>query len=184
MKAKMHVTLLALLLALAAGPARAQEGARNGAAVGWGLGPIGTRSQAFSCEPEDALAVGLVADFRMGAHTTPRLAPQLAVKGAWMAGGDTGMIFGVFGLQCTYYVRETAPSFYVSGLAGAAKSRVTSTGSDVGLAGGVAVGYEWRAHLAIELEVLAGVPDSGGRSSDEDKMLMIALKIELPQYRS
>lgn len=177
-------TALGVLMAvlLLAGNAPSEERSRDGFSRAMGIGVVGSHSTVLEDAGIEANRAGLHVDTRLGGHITDRFALHCSGRGIYLLGsGTSALMSGMIGAEGTYYLRESAPCYYFSALAGVASTTfLTDESTELGLAGAVAFGYEWRRNHGVEFELLLGLPNPGDPYNDEvgtGQLLAASIKI-------
>jgi len=147
----------ALVLAGSLSTAQAFDGDRKGFQLGLGIGAhtsavdnITGVNQGANVESERRLATA----FHIGYGFTNQLTVFLGAKGGAVRMNDVDGSLAIAGFGATYYLSNSAPSLYLTGLAGSGSLTLETDAKDKDVSGSgwlVGVGYEFSPRVHLEL---------------------------------
>jgi hypothetical protein len=185
-----------LLAALVAGVPRVCNAADDPARtrIGFSAGMLFGLTAGFSSLPEEEQAAGgsfgLGIDFALGGFITDQVSLHWSGHGHYLFSDASATIVGLGGPRITYYMERTAPCLYGSLTLGATSTSVLSGPPESTVAGNgasFAVGYEFKPHGAVELEIFVGLDDPGDVFDDSDErgsLVLVCLNVGSAGYRS
>jgi hypothetical protein len=184
-----------LLVALVAGAPRVCSAADDltRTRIGFSAGMLFSLTTGFSSLPEEEQAAGgsfgLGIDFALGGFITDQVSLHWSGHGHYLFSDASATVVGLGGPRITYYMERSAPCWYGSVTLGASSTSVLSGPPESAVTGGgasFAIGYEFRPHGAIELEVFAGLDDPGDVFDDSDErgsLVLVCLSVGSAGYR-
>ncbi len=189
--AGMAIGLIALLVSLAPSQALAAD-ALERTRSGFSPEIAVSLSTGLSSLPEERRAAGgsfgSGIEFALGGFVTNRLSIHMSGHYHYLFSEGAAAVVALNGPRATYYMRDKAPSWHMSVSLGAAFTAVLEDPSGLNGATGAsfAVGYEFKPHHSVELEVFVGPEDPGQWSYDSvepGSLVVVCLSIMSSGYR-